>query len=261
MGEHDRQLALALERPLAREALEQHAAERVDVDSSVDRLPADLLRRDVVDRADEPAVAGEAADRRDVPREAEVADIRLLAVRPVRHEDVPGLHVTMDEPGRVRRVERLAHLLRKADGASGLEPSLASQELAQVDAVDIGHREVEDFAVLAGRDRLDDMRMVERRSEMRLPQEPLPEALVMDELGREQLQRDTLAVVVLREIDDPHRPPRKLLADPESSDDAARGAVDAHRSPQSSQRPSRISTSRLRLARPERHGRALRGFN
>ena len=34
---------------------------------------------DVVDRADEAAVAGEAADRRDVPREAEVADVGTCA--------------------------------------------------------------------------------------------------------------------------------------------------------------------------------------
>ena len=42
---------VALERRLAGQALVQHAAERVDVGARVDRLAADLLGRDVVERA------------------------------------------------------------------------------------------------------------------------------------------------------------------------------------------------------------------
>ena len=168
----------------------------------------------------------------DVPREAEVADVRPLAVGPVRDEDVPGLHVAMDEPGRVRRVERLARLAHQRDGAPGLEPSLASQELAQIDAVDVLHREVEHAAVLARGDRPHDVRVVERRRQARLAQEALPEPLVVGELGREQLQRDPPPVRVLREVDGPHRPARKQLPDAEPADDASGRTVSAHGSAQ-----------------------------
>ena len=50
---HGRDLALALERRLPGEALEEHAPERVDVCPRVDRPALDLLGRDVRDRADE----------------------------------------------------------------------------------------------------------------------------------------------------------------------------------------------------------------
>ena len=119
VGEDDRQLALALERPRAGEALEEDAAERVDVGAAVDRAALDLLGRDVVDRPDEAAVAGQAADRRDVPGEAEVADVRVLAVRVRRDEDVAGLHVAVDEPGRVRGVERAGDLRDEVERAPG----------------------------------------------------------------------------------------------------------------------------------------------
>jgi hypothetical protein len=56
VGEHDGELAVPLERPLACQTLEEDAAERVDVRSGVDRTALDLLRRDVVDRADEAAL-------------------------------------------------------------------------------------------------------------------------------------------------------------------------------------------------------------
>ena len=55
---HDRHVGLAIERLLARQALEEQAAERVDVRRRADRLALDLLRRGVVERADEEAGPG-----------------------------------------------------------------------------------------------------------------------------------------------------------------------------------------------------------
>ena len=60
MGEHDRELAFTLVGPRAREALEEDTAEGVDVRAPVDCAAGDLLGRDVVDRSDEAAIAGEA---------------------------------------------------------------------------------------------------------------------------------------------------------------------------------------------------------
>ena len=243
MREDDGELGLALEGPLAREGLEEDTAEPVDVRAAVDDPALDLLGRDVVNGADEAAIAGQAADRGDVAREAEVADVRALAAGPVGDEDVSGLHVAVDEPGRVCRVERIAHLPDDPDGAFRVEHSLPAQELAQVDAVHVGHREVQHVAVLAGGDRLDDVRVVERRRELRLAQEPTPEALVVGELGREELERDALPVFVLREVHASHRPTREQLADPEPADDAAGRTIDAHRLWQPLQSPAGISTS------------------
>src|SRR5205814_2805563 len=101
MREDDRELAVAVERALAREELEQHATERVDVGAAVDRPALDLLRGDVVDRSDEASLARQAADGRDVSGEAEVADGGVLAVRIRRDEDVRRLDVAVNEPGSV----------------------------------------------------------------------------------------------------------------------------------------------------------------
>ncbi len=232
MCEHDRQLALPLERPLACEALVEDAAECIDVDPAVHLLAADLLGRHVVDRADEAAVAGEAADRGHVPRQAEVADVRVLAVGPVRDQDVAGLHVAVDKPCRVRGVERLTRLAHDRHGALRIEAPFAAQQLAQVDAVDVRHRQVQHAAVLARGECPHHIRVVERRGHARLPEEALPEPIVVRQLGREQLQRDLLPVRVLREVNGPHRPACEKRPDPEPTDDAPGWTLGAHGSSQ-----------------------------
>ena len=69
---------------------------------------------------------------------------------------------------------------------SGSRPS--REERLQVDAVDAGHRDVEQAALLARVVDRDDARVVERRGELRLAQEPLAE-VGLAERGREQLER------------------------------------------------------------------------
>src|SRR5205823_6913252 len=111
------------------EALVENACERVEIRAAVDRAALDLLGRDVVDRADETAFAGEAADGRDVAREAEVADVGVIALGARGDEDVSGFHVPVDEPGAACRVECRGDLSHEADRALWLESSLAQQEL------------------------------------------------------------------------------------------------------------------------------------
>ena len=190
MREHDRQLAVALERPLSCEAFEQNAAERVDVGARVDLAPVDLLRRYVVDRPDEAAITGEAADRGDVAGQPEVANVRVLDAAPFRDEDVRRLDVPVHEIRRVRCVEGLGDLIEERERTRRRQPLLASEQVAEVATVDVSHREVEHSAGVPGRDGGDDVRMVEARCELRLAQEPLPEALVFSELRREQLEGD-----------------------------------------------------------------------
>ena len=123
-----RELALAVERAPPREALEEDAAERVDVGSAVDVAALDLLRRDVVDRADEAAVRREAAGRREVPSEAEVADVRVLSFGLLADEDVRRLHVPVDEPRRVRGIEGLGDLRDDVDRALGIQSAFPPEE-------------------------------------------------------------------------------------------------------------------------------------
>src|SRR5689334_1949625 len=110
MREHDGELALPLERLRSNQALEQDAAERVQVGTPVDLVSLDLLRRDVVDRANEAAIAREARNRGDVTSQTEVAHERALLTVALAHEDVAGLHVAVDEPELVRRVESVRDL-------------------------------------------------------------------------------------------------------------------------------------------------------
>ena len=102
-----RLVALALERDLARERVVQEAAERVDVGAGVDPLAADLLGRDVVERADPVAGLRRARDRERVLGEPEVGQVDVVLGA---EQDVRGLDVAMDEAGGVRGVERAADL-------------------------------------------------------------------------------------------------------------------------------------------------------
>ena len=77
---HDRELALAVERRRAGQALVEDAAERVHVGAPVDLLALDLLGRDVGDRPHEGVLPGQAADRRGVLGEPEVAQVGVLAL-------------------------------------------------------------------------------------------------------------------------------------------------------------------------------------
>ena len=243
-----RDLALALERSLAGEALEEQAAERVDVRPPVDRRALDLLGRDVRDRADEGPLPGEALDRGEVPGETEVAEIGVLArFRPL-HEDVAGLDVAVDEAESVGRVEGARDLSDEIDGAIGTQRALALEDLAQVEPVHEAHDEVEHPVLLAGCERRDDVRLLERGGDPRFAQEPLAEALVPRELGDQDLERDLLSLRVLGEIHGPGRAAPDQPRDAIPGDDASgredvrhrrRSVTRAHRSPGASECPGR----------------------
>jgi hypothetical protein len=136
-----------------------------------------------------------------VAGEAEVADVRPVAC----DEDVPRLDVAVDEPGAVRGVECAGDLADESDCTFRVEASLLAERLAQVGAVHVRHRQVEQAVILARGQHADDARVVEARGDLRLAQEALAEPLVAAELGREQLQRDALAAGPVGEVDGAHR--------------------------------------------------------
>ena len=73
-----RLVALARERHVAGERVVEDAAERVDVGARVDALAADLLRRDVVERADPVARASSRRRRERVLGEPEVGQVDVV---------------------------------------------------------------------------------------------------------------------------------------------------------------------------------------
>ena len=145
--EDDRELGVTLVRARPGQALVEDARERVLVGAPVDRAALDLLGRDVVDRADEAAVAGQARDRRDVAGDAEVADERALG----GDQDVARLDVAMHEAGSVRNVEARGDLLDQRHRALRLERAVLCEQPAQVLTVDQLHRQVEPAVVVACR--------------------------------------------------------------------------------------------------------------
>ena len=92
---------------------------------------------------------------------------------------------------------------------------MLAQELLEVAAGDVAHRDVELALVLAGVVDRDDVRMVERGGELRLAQEALSEAPVLGQLRCEQLEGD-LAVErkVVGPVDDAHPAAAEQRLDP-----------------------------------------------
>ena len=93
---------LPRERSLADERLREDDPERVEVGSPVDvAVPLDLLRRHVLRRPEKLRRARQARAPLG-PREAEVGELDVAALV---EEQVLGLQVAVDEPGRVHRLE------------------------------------------------------------------------------------------------------------------------------------------------------------
>ncbi len=229
--EDRRDVGLAHERRRTGEAGEEHARQGVLVGAPVERVAADLLGRDVVDRADERALARQAGRRRGVPREPEVGQVRALATVDPADEDVAGRHVAVHEPGGVGGVERVGDAGQHRERPLRRQRPLVAQQRAQVDAVDVRHREVEQPAVLAGGHDPHDVRVLEPPRQGRLAEEPLAEAPVGRQRRVEHLQRDQPAGAVPRPVDHPRRAVAEHRLDREATDRRARRESRLHRTP------------------------------
>ncbi len=161
-----RDLGVARERHLTGEAAVQHAAQGVDVGAAVDVVVPDLLRRHVVDGADELPGACQAGAGLHPLRDAEVGQERVIDRRDAgrREQDVPGFHVAMDQPGVVCGVQRRRRLPTiSATARPGSSRVSLSQQALEVGALDVPHRDVQDAVGLARVVDRDDVGMVEAR--------------------------------------------------------------------------------------------------
>ena len=187
---------------LAGEAFVEDAAEGVLVGTAVDRLALDMLGGHVVDRADELARGGQPGDGARLLGEAEVGQVDVILLG---EQDVGRLDVAVDEPAAMSHVEGTCHLRQDRERQARLEGSVALEPLAQVGPVHVAHRDVENAVGLARVEDRDHVRVVELCDDLRFTQEALAEALVLGQLGGQQLQRRlSMQPLVLGQIHDAH---------------------------------------------------------
>ena len=195
MREHDRDVRVAPERRLPDETLVEQAAERVDVRAPVDLLTGDLLGCDVLDRAQQLAVVADSSLLGDPLRETEVRQVDVVgAVRAGGRveQHVGGLDVAMHEAARVSRIEGARDLREDADRVRRVQAAVF-EAFSEVTPLDVAHGDEEEFLGRPGLVDRDDVRMVDRRGQLRLVEEAVAERFVLGEAGSEQLERDAAA--------------------------------------------------------------------
>jgi hypothetical protein len=231
---------LAGEGQLAGHQLVEQDAASVDIASPVDLASAALLRGHVRGRADDRADAGERGLRhvggRVVPagstftdvedlRDPEVEHLRSLASRLERigHEqDVLRLEVAVDDPFRVSRRERCAHLREHEHDAHLLHRPLAGERLEQVGALRQLHRDERLFALDAPVEDLDDVRVHQMRGRLRLSLEAAHDHGVTGQVLLEDLERDGAAALLIEgRVDGGHPALAEDLVDAEAPDERA----------------------------------------
>ncbi len=148
------------ERRRPREALVQQARERVLVCPPVDLLAADLLGREVVERADD--VAGLGRGAAGLFRQPEVAEVRVTALV---EEHVRRLDVAVDEPLGVRGVERVRHPAEDRERLLDRQRRPLGEKRLHVAALYEPHRQEQLSLVLARLVDREDVAVVDRRGE------------------------------------------------------------------------------------------------
>ena len=143
----------------------------------------------------------------------------MLPSGPLRDQDVARLDVAMDETALVRCVECVADLVDEPECTLRVEGALAGDQLPEVVALDVPHREVQlPVGVAGGVDR-DDVRVIERGGNLRLAEEPVAEAIALCELRHEELEGNLAPEAsVLGTVDRSHSPSPEQCLQPEAGD-------------------------------------------
>ena len=90
----------------------------------------------------------------------------------------------------MRDVERVGDVAQQVDGPLRAQPLLGVEHVAEIDPVDVFHRDVEQAVGLTGVEDRDDVGVVEARCCLRLTHEALAEAAIAGQVGGEHLERD-----------------------------------------------------------------------
>ncbi len=192
----------ALEGKAAREHLEEHAPERVEVDRGRGLGAARLLGRHVLGRAEHEAGRGDAQFALHLGQ-AEVEDLDEVAVLVVEQEDVVGLDVAVDDVELVGPGEGLGDLQGNAQAAVLGQASLGRDGAVEGDSPKVLHHEVAPaFGRLAEVGDVDDVLVVDAVGGLRLAQEAQAVGRVEAEIGGEELDGDVpLDDVVVLPVD------------------------------------------------------------
>ena len=138
---------------------------------------------------DEPVAGRDAAGRRDALGQSEVGEVEVLFDALHGDQRVAGLDVAMGQAPRMRGVECVAELCDQLDRAQWLHRTLAMQQRTEVRALDVAHRDVQLAVALARLIDRHDARVINRRGQPRLRQEPRAKARILGHVRRQQLQR------------------------------------------------------------------------
>ena len=131
----------------------------------------------------------------------------MLAPCRLGDEHVRRLDVAVHETLLVCSVEGLCDLREKLDSPLWLQRAVFCNELGEVVTLDVAHGEKEQAVLISRLVDGDDVRMVERGRDLRLAEEALAEALVLGELGRDDLERDLAPeTLLLGTVDGAHPP-------------------------------------------------------
>ena len=218
LGPHDRDRLVPDERRVGGEHGERGAGQRVLVRAPGHRPGLDLLRRDIVQRAEELAGGSQRADRQGPLAQAEVGKVRVAGiVPPARHieQHVARLDVPVHQPVRMSRLQAGRDLGDDVAGAGGRLRPLGVHELLHVRPVHEAHRDEQHPVGLARLEDRDDVGVVHGGRGARFADEPLPERLVPGQLGRQHLDRDrALEPDVVGAVDHGHAAPADLLVEP-----------------------------------------------
>ena len=126
-----------------------------------------------------------------------------------------GLTSRWIRPARARRRARRRPVDERERVAPGRARPLAREQLAQVGALDVAHRDEQRPVRLAGLEDGDDVRVVERGRELRLTQEPGPELAVLGERWERAASVPPCDPAgVVSEVDDAHPATTEQPVDP-----------------------------------------------
>ena len=208
MGVHHREDLIAGEYRHAGQQLERGTCQRVLIRPAVHRPALDLLRRRVARRTQEMPGPGQ-PERQHTLAQPEVRQIHMVgAPRPHVQQHVRRFHIAVHQSRGVRGVQRRRH--RGDDGRSlgRRQQARTAQQRTHVPARHVTHRDEQDPAGLTGLVHRDDVRILNRRGRLRLPDKPAPEILIGRQRRAEDLQRDQ-AVQPLITRPEHHRHPAR----------------------------------------------------
>ena len=201
MRDRDLEQAAVGERRGSGEAFEEDARERVDVARRACRLAADQLGRDVIERPHH--LAGRRQHRvRPSLGEPEVRHGRTA--RRVEHH-VRGLHVPVNDPARVQRVEAGRDLRGEPEALIEGQRAGRLDAVAERASLDVGDREIVVAAGLTGLEDRDEVRVPHLLGDACFAEEALAVDLVLREELLQHLQGDDRPVLARRREHDADR--------------------------------------------------------